>query len=322
MKIPRPLRFLGGVLLGTAATVALFALTNRATPPATRTDQEADISDNDEEDPGQDSSQDGLSTLNTPYFHLAGLTHPGKRRPNNQDSFKFGPLDDNYALAIVCDGMGGHAGGEVAASIATEVIWTVISKLAKDSDPETIHEVMTEAIKRADAAIELRASKDSSLHGMGTTAAIAAISRDDYLHCYLGDSRLYHIRQDEIVYQTKDHSVVRFLLEEGIINTDEVKEHPYRSQLTSSLGGGPKANRLTIEPKWGGDPADAAQREWRSGDWLLLCSDGLNSELEDQEIASIVSGTSTPSEALNALQQKVLETEARDNVTMIIARKL
>ncbi len=149
---------------------------------------------------------------------------------------------------------------------------------------------------------------------------IAAISRHEFVHCYLGDSRLYHLSGNEFIYQTKDHSVVRFLVEEGIIGAAEAKDHPYRSQLTSSLGGGPNANRLTIEPKW--DGKDSPRRDWREGDWIVLCSDGLNSELEDTEIAQTLLSSSSAKDAAINLRDKVLTTDARDNVTIVVARKL
>ena len=154
---------------------------------------------------------------------------------------------------------------------------------------------------------------------MGTTAVVAVINRDNYVHCYLGDSRLYHFRDGEMIYQTKDHSVVRFLVEEGIIGPEEAKDHPYRSQLTSSLGGGPNANRLTIEPKW--DEEKIPYREWQSGDWLVLCSDGLNSELEDEEIACVLAEAEDTRSAALELRDRVLKTLARDNVTVIVAHK-
>jgi len=264
---------------------------------------------------------DGVHCLNTRHFEIAGLSHTGKKRSNNQDSYRIGELKsapDDFALAVVCDGMGGHAGGEVASQIAADLIWTVVSRQQVEK-AEGLYSAMKEALERADAAIEQRASKDPDLAGMGTTAVLAAINRDEYIHCYLGDSRLYHFRGREFIYQTKDHSVVRFLMEEGIISADEAKDHPYRSQLTSSLGGGPGANRLTIEPKW--DETESPRRQWESGDWLLLCSDGLNSELEDGEIAELLNSSSSPREAVQALRDTVLNTEARDNLTVVVARK-
>lgn len=265
--------------------------------------------------------QDGVIVLNGGGFEVAGMTDPGKRRANNQDFYRLGELKlagAKQVLAVVCDGMGGHAGGEVASRIASDMIWTVISKQT-GGDTQALHRSMHEALERADAAIEQRASKERDLEGMGTTAVIAAINEHEYVHCYLGDSRLYHIRHDEVIYHTKDHSVVRFLVEEGIIGPEEAKDHPYRSQLTSSLGGGPNANRLTIEPKW--DGKDAPRRDWQSGDWLVLCSDGLNSELEDSEIANALSQCQNVREAALKLRDSVLATDARDNVTVIVARK-
>jgi PPM family protein phosphatase len=263
----------------------------------------------------------GIHFVETEYFEVAGLTDAGKRRSNNQDSFRLGRATlahEDQVLAVVCDGMGGHAGGEVASQIASDIIWTVVSKQAVGND-ERLHQCMAEALERADTAIEQRASKERDLEGMGTTAVMAAVNRDKYVHSYIGDSRLYHWRDGAFIYQTRDHSLVRYLVEEGVIGANEAKEHPYRSQLTSSLGGGPNSNRLTIEPKW--DSKDHPMRDWVSGDWLVLCSDGLNSELDDDEIAQVVSDCDNAKQAVLALRDKVLETEARDNVTVVVARK-
>ena len=316
------LRLVGGMLVGTAVIGAAVAFAlEKVSKGQDNSSKERTIREVDELDGSQGSETDGILNMNKTHFQIAGLSDPGKRRANNQDCFKVGQLSlpgDEYVLAVVCDGMGGHAGGEVASKIATDLIWTVLSK-HKHHEPKKLYETMTEALERADSAIEQRASKESELKGMGTTAVVAAINRDSYIHCHLGDSRLYHFRDGECIYQTKDHSVVRFLVEEGIITPDRAKDHPYRSQLTSSLGGGPNANRLTIEPKW--DESATPHRKWNSGDWLLLCSDGLNSELEDAEIGEVLTAASTPKEAVEALRKRVLETEARDNLTFVAARK-
>ena len=308
---------LGAALAGTAAAYAIQKSMKDETPsPAEHASESFETTK-------EESSQtEGFIALSDSHYQIAGLTDPGKRRANNQDSFKLGKValaTQDFTLAVVCDGMGGHAGGEVASQIATDLIWNSVSK-HKSEDPKSLYEAMADSIERADSAIEQRASKEPDLQGMGTTAVMAAIGRHSYIHCHLGDSRLYHFRDGKIVYQTKDHSVVRFLVEEGIITPGEAKDHPYRSQLTSSLGGGPNANRLTIEPKW--DEEETPHRQWETGDWLLLCSDGLNSELEDDEIGAILKDCSSPREATEALKNRVLETEARDNVTLVVARKL
>jgi serine/threonine protein phosphatase PrpC len=309
---------LGAAMAGTAAAIAIQKSMKDVTPSSA----EETPTPIGEETPDECSETEGFVALSDSHYQIAGLTDPGKRRSNNQDSFRLGKVSlggQDFMLAIVCDGMGGHAGGEVASQIATDLIWNVVSK-HKTEEQKELYESMAGAVERADTAIEQRASKDPDLQGMGTTAVLAAIGRHSYIHCHLGDSRLYHFRDGKIIYQTKDHSVVRFLVEEGIITPGEAKDHPYRSQLTSSLGGGPNANRLTIEPKW--DDDGTPHREWDSGDWLLLCSDGLNSELEDDEIGAVLTECSDPKQACEALRDKVLETEARDNVTLVVARKL
>jgi PPM family protein phosphatase len=308
---------LGAAVAGSAAAYAIQkAMKDETSSPA------EDVVKSFEETSQESSETEGFIALSDSHYQIAGLTDPGKRRANNQDAFKLGKVslaNQDLMLVVVCDGMGGHAGGEVASQIATDLIWNSVSK-HKSEDPKGLYEAMADSIERADSAIEQRASKEPDLQGMGTTAVLAAIGRDSYIHCHLGDSRLYHFRDGKVIYQTRDHSVVRFLVEEGIITPGEAKDHPYRSQLTSSLGGGPNANRLTIEPKW--DEDETPHREWISGDWLLLCSDGLNSELEDEEIGSVLVECSSPREATKALRDKVLETEARDNVTLVVARKI
>lgn len=316
------LRLIGGILVGaaTAGAVAAWAL-SQMSKQEFRPQENTFSAPQAEQRSQAITDEDGVASIKTDHYEVAGLTDPGKRRSNNQDNFRMGELalaGQEQTLVLVCDGMGGHAGGEVASQIASDLIWNVVSKQS-GGDEQSLHQTMADSLERADAAIEQRASKERELEGMGTTAVMAALNPDSYIHCYLGDSRLYHIRGNEIIYQTKDHSVIRFLVEEGIVSPNEAKEHPLRSQLTSSLGGGPNANRLTIEPKW--DASDSPLREWTSGDWLILCSDGLNSELDDDDIIGIVSDAGNAKSAALALRNQVLETAARDNVTIIVAQK-
>lgn len=263
----------------------------------------------------------GDVSLNLDGIDICGLTHVGKGRSNNQDTYRLIALPDlgsDYALLLVCDGMGGHAGGEVASELAANLISNVVRR-QKDNQPAGLYETLSEALHRADAAINQRASKDRELTGMGTTAIAAVLCLEGYVHCYIGDSRLYQTDGRQINYVTRDHSVVRLLLEEGIINESEAKDHPFRSRLTSSLGGGKEANHLSVDPKWDSDRHPF--RKWQRGDWLLLCSDGLNSELTDSEIEEVLRESRTASEAAHSLLDKTLRTDARDNVTLIVARR-
>ena len=311
---PRWAKLIAGLLLG-GATLAIALSVMRSAGQ-----QQA------QEPPVEPVSEPNWTTgevaLKIDGIEIFGLTHLGKSRSNNQDTFRLYPLPElgsDYALLLVCDGMGGHAGGEVASEIAANLISGVVTK-QRSNQPESLYECLSEALHRADAAIEQRASKERKLTGMGTTAVAAVICLDGFVHCYIGDSRLYQVDNKEITYITRDHSVVRLLLEEGIISEAEVKDHPYRSQLTSSLGGGKEANRLTVEPKWREDRAP--YREWQKGSWLLLCSDGLNSELSNDEIESALTSSANPVEAARALLAKTLETDAKDNVTIVVARRV
>lgn len=264
----------------------------------------------------------GEVSLKVDGIEIFGLTHVGKCRSANQDTFRLYPLPElgsDYALLLVCDGMGGHAGGEVASEIAANLISAVVNR-QRSNQPESLYECLQEALHRADAAIEQRASKELKLTGMGTTAVAAVVSMEGFVHCYIGDSRLYQVDGNEISYMTRDHSVVRLLLEEGIISEAEAKDHPFRSQLTSSLGGGSDSNHLTVEPKWREDRAP--YRSWSAGSTILLCSDGLNSELSNDEIESVLASSRDAMSAARLLLQKTLDTEARDNVTIIVARRI
>ncbi len=263
----------------------------------------------------------GDVSLSLDGIDICGLTHVGKGRSNNQDTYRLIALPElgsDYALLLVCDGMGGHAGGEVASELAANLIANVVRR-QKDNQAAGLYETLSESLHRADAAINQRASKERTLTGMGTTAVAAVVCLEGYVHCYIGDSRLYQTDGRKITYITRDHSVVRLLLEEGIINESEAKDHPFRSRLTASLGGGKEANRLSVDPKWASDRNPF--RKWQRGDWILLCSDGLNSELSDPEIEEVLRDSKNATEAAHSLLDLTLKTDARDNVTLIVARR-
>lgn len=325
-NLKRLAKLFGGLALGgLAVALALAALQTGQTtePPRSSPDPgESETPEPSSAPTSQIEEEDGISLLSVKGSEIAGLSHVGKVRSVNQDTFRVLALPElgpDHALLVVCDGMGGHAGGEVASEIAANLIAGALSKQG-DPNPQNLYDCLADSLSRADAAIEQRASKERELAGMGTTAVAAIVTLDGYIHCHLGDSRLYEMQDGESSYRTRDHSVVRYLVEEGIINEEEAKEHPYRSQLTSSLGGGKDSNRLTIEPKW--DEAQSPKRPWKPGTWMVLCSDGLNSELSDAEILEVIKNSDNCKDAAHTLLEKTLETAARDNVTVIVARSV
>ena len=318
---PRWARLFAGVLLGgVTIAVALAALRSSRQSSESPAEPTSNSPGGGPNLPEPDWTS-GEVALKVDGIESFGLTHVGKARSSNQDTFRLYPLPElgsDYALLLVCDGMGGHAAGEIASEIAANLIAGVVAR-QRSNQPESLYECLREALHRADAAIEVKASSQRELSGMGTTAVAAVVCMEGFVHCYIGDSRLYQVDGREISYMTRDHSVVRLLLEEGIISEAEAKDHPFRSQLTSSLGGGKEANHLTVEPKWREDRAP--YRAWSSGSSILLCSDGLNSEVSNDDIESILAGSRDASTAAQKLLQKTLETEARDNVTIVVARR-
>lgn len=269
----------------------------------------------------------------SPWLIGCAISHKGRVRSENQDRFALEPISADAAVAIVADGMGGHMGGSHAAEIAARTILNGIQADADASDQPT-YDLLSASFSLADEAIRARASRDAHLGGMGTTSVAAVVFRDRCIHLYTGDSRLYQYRDGKEIYRTKDHSVVRYLEEEGLLTADEARNHPMRSRLTSSLGGGPAERKLVLEPKWsgeddeedgGGSPPMAEQKAVLSlspGDVLLLCSDGLCGEVEPRKLSELMEAGGEPEELARRCVAAALEAGGRDNVTVIVMKML
>jgi len=264
----------------------------------------------------------------TPWLVGCAISHKGRVRSENQDRFALESVSPDAAVAIVADGMGGHMGGSHAAEIAARTILNGIQADADASDQPT-YDLLSASFSLADEAIRARASRDAHLGGMGTTSVAAVIFRDRCIHLYTGDSRLYQYRDGKEIYRTKDHSVVRYLEEEGLLTADEARNHPMRSRLTSSLGGGPAERKLVLEPKWEGEEDEdegSAVSEQKavltldSGDVLLLCSDGLCGEVEPRKLSELMEAGGEPEELAKRCVAAALEAGGRDNVTVIVLK--
>lgn len=257
------------------------------------------------------------------WLEAYAVTHQGRVREENQDSFDLSPLGEGQVLALVADGMGGHSGGALASDIAVKTISGLIHKL-DSNEPEKMQVLLADSFARADTAIRHRASKDTKVAGMGTTAVGAVVTPDYAIHAYTGDSRLYHFRKGELLYRTKDHSVVRYLEEEGLVTEAEARVHPMRSRLTSSLGGSPPERKILVEPEWDAniEGDQPCMRNFHQGDLLLLCSDGLNSEVEPGTIEELVREQHTDLRKLvTSLLNAALESGGRDNITIIVLKR-
>jgi protein phosphatase len=244
----------------------------------------------------------------------AGLSDAGLIRLSNQDAFV---IDDELALWIVADGMGGRAGGHIASTLTVRAILDYF-KYAAASEGIGIVEngdgnkllQMREAIHRADEAIRGKAHEDQSLYGMGTTIVAAAVSSLSPMHVivgHVGDSRAYLCRDNALQLLTRDHSLVEELLEEGRISFEEAANHPQRHILVRALG---------IQ---GQAVPDIANHAVQSGDVLLLCTDGISKMLTHGEIqAHLRIACNSPEAACQELVAQANQRGGNDNSTAVV----
>ena len=232
-------------------------------------------------------------------FTATGRSEVGLHRSGNEDSALI-----NGVLIAVADGMGGHAGGEVASKVAITTLAQTLPLLNNDEmDSESLEDFLLTALVEVDDEIRITAEANDRLSGMGTTLTSIALYRGKAYVLHAGDSRAYRLRGKEFTQLTKDHSVVQELIDAGTITEDEAAVHPQRSVLTNVLMGHGNITPLLLE------------YDVKDGDKFLLCSDGLNAVLKNSEIESILKGE----DALNKLIELTYERGAPDNVTVVIA---
>lgn len=239
-------------------------------------------------------------TTTTPHLGLryAAKSDVGLVRDGNEDSGYVGPR-----LLLVADGMGGHAAGELASSLAIATVADL------DVHPPTNADVLTalaECIDRTGEAISEIITQDTALTGMGTTITGLYWLGGRIAVVHVGDSRAYMLREGELAQITHDHTYVQTLVDSGRITEAEAAVHPRRSLLMRALDG--------INPV----EADLSVREARAGDRYLLCTDGLSGVLTDVEIASILR-SGEPTGVVTRLVDLALERGAPDNVTVVVA---
>ncbi|MFW5432340.1 MAG: PP2C family protein-serine/threonine phosphatase [Methylophilaceae bacterium] len=196
-------------------------------------------------------------------------------RPYNQDRLAYSYSKDSLLL-VLADGMGGHRHGEVAAQLAVKTLTDAFQRLAKPllNSPAKF---LTDHIQQVHDMIENLTQTENLVESPRTTI-VAAIIQRGYLYCaHVGDSRLYHFRNNHLLFRTEDHSVVQSLYNKGIISKSEMAIHPYRNKIHNCVGG-------EVAPK-----IDLSDRiELIEGDTMLLCTDGLWGCLEDTKIKEIL----------------------------------
>ncbi|HEY7773430.1 MAG TPA: PP2C family serine/threonine-protein phosphatase [Marinagarivorans sp.] len=235
-----------------------------------------------------------------PYYNAR--TDVGLVRNNNEDALLVCP---SLKLWAVADGMGGHASGEVASAVANMTIEEAVESGA----------TLADAIQRAHKAVLNESNEQPQYRGMGSTIVAVQSSGNQYQIAWVGDSRAYLWTHSHLGRQleqlTTDHSYVQMLYQAGAITAKELNTHPERNVITQCLGSLELAN-VNVE---------TIDREWRKGDWLLLCSDGLTDAVSDQAICDILSAHTEIPSAVDALTQAALDNGGRDNVSVLIVSR-
>ncbi|WP_415646348.1 PP2C family protein-serine/threonine phosphatase [Stackebrandtia soli] len=228
---------------------------------------------------------------------FSAVSHPGSVRDHNEDAHAIGGR-----LALIADGVGGHAAGEVASALTVEAFEGLTA--AQEPVPDPV-EVLRAAIVGANTAIAAAAKENEAYRGMGTTV-VALLFSDEGAHvAHVGDSRAYRLRGGELARLTRDDSYVQMLIDKGALAESDVRTHPYRSVVLKALLGEP------VEPTIG--EVDVA-----AGDRYLLCSDGLSDVVSDEDIARALTEVDDGTDACEELTRLALEAGGPDNITIII----
>ena len=233
-------------------------------------------------------------------FKTIARSEVGLVRDGNEDAALVSPV-----LLAVADGMGGHAGGEVASRIAIKTL-KQLSAVLDDAalDSESREDLLLNISFSIDHELSEESSANHELHGMGTTLTAIHINGENIELLHIGDSRCYRWRDKKLTQLSHDHTVMQELLDQGRLTPEEVFDHPQRSLLTQVLMGDS-----------GIDPI-LSVHDIKDGDRFLLCSDGLSSVLSDYEIASIIKN-SEDEKVVDSLIDGVLKKGAPDNITIL-----
>ena len=234
------------------------------------------------------------------FLYSTTVSDVGTVRANNQDSSFAGEH-----LIAMCDGMGGHAGGDTASSIAIRSL-AHIEQDDTGGNVETISRMMETSVMAAHDAIVGKAKRERKLAGMGTTVTAVALVAGYWVIAHIGDSRAYLLHRGNLQRITRDHSLVADMVEAGEITEEQARVHPQRSVITRALGSDPR----TLP--------DIYEMTLEGGDRLLLCSDGLSSMIEDDVIQSVLVRRCDPQLCANILVNEAIKAGGYDNVTAVV----
>lgn len=236
-----------------------------------------------------------------------GKSDIGKVRTTNQDAYHIGKISPDMVWSVVCDGMGGANGGNVASLVA---VGAISANMDRNYDPDksdnNIHNLITAAIVNANALVHQKSQQTPDLAGMGTTVVLTVMKNDMVYTAHAGDSRAYHITKSDIHQITKDHTMVQYLVETGELTQDQAKDHPKKHLITRAVG---------VEEDI---HVDYNEIKIKSGDKILVCSDGLTNLVNEDEILGIVNRNNAAVDAIESLIELANERGGNDNITIVI----
>ena len=237
-----------------------------------------------------------------------GLTDRGRVRPTNQDIYQIEAREENdTALLVVCDGMGGANAGNVASRFAAQsFVEYARGMLDRELDATKRQALLTHALVQANDTVFSLAGRQPEFRGMGTTLVAALVQGDQVTVLNVGDSRAYLFDGSRLHQLTEDHSYVEEMRRQGRITEADARTHPQKNLITRAVG---------VEPDVDGDLFEA---RLAPGEMLLLCSDGLTGMVEDEKIAQTLKDAKTLALAGDALLTLALEGGGRDNITVAL----
>ena len=239
-----------------------------------------------------------------PASEMVAHTHVGHVRESNEDAHK---IARDIGLVVVADGMGGHAGGEVASAIVVESLEREIRAIGAFATAAPAL-ALTAAIRAANDAVRATGVEKPELRGMGSTVVCALIIDRTAHVAHAGDSRAYRVRKGAIERLTHDHSLVEEYLRDNPGSSEDDLDGAYKHLVTRAVGASP-----VLE-------VDVSEVVCEPGDVVIFCSDGLTGPVDDESIASIVSGAATLDAAAQGLIDAALEGGGPDNVTVALVK--
>ena len=241
------------------------------------------------------------------FVLISAKTDVGKVRDENQDAYAVGHLPDGV-FAVVCDGMGGAAGGQIASSTAAEVFSSAFPASYESASSErSLKSMLTVLADKANAAVYDLSLRNPDLKGMGTTIVAAVLEPARISVVHAGDSRAYLLRDGEITQLTRDHSMVQMLVDNGYISEEQAEHHMYKNIITRALG-----TEATVQ-------VDFAEFPAQERDAILLCSDGLTNYVSISEIKQILSQEDLDN-AVSSLVDTANKNGGGDNITAVVLK--